>query len=180
MGALISLIFSNFRILNKEMRILMLGLDAAGKTTILYQLKIGETVNTIPTIGFNVESVTINKLNMTIWDIGGQDAIRPLWRHYYTNVGAVVFVYDAADRDPIRIQKARQELHWLIAEQDLQNAAFLIFANKQDLPNAMNPAEVTSALELHQIFGRKWFVQGTSAKSGDGLLDGFQWLTKVL
>lgn len=69
----------------KDMRILMVGLDAAGKTTILYKLKLGEIVTTIPTIGFNVETVEYNKTNFTVWDVGGQDKIRPLWRHYFQN-----------------------------------------------------------------------------------------------
>jgi len=69
----------------KEMRILMVGLDAAGKTTILYKLKLGEVVTTIPTIGFNVETVEYKNISFTVWDVGGQDKIRPLWRHYYQN-----------------------------------------------------------------------------------------------
>merc|ERR1711945_50216 len=68
---------------SKEMRILMVGLDAAGKTTILYKLKLGEVVTTIPTIGFNVETVEYKNISFTVWDVGGQDKIRPLWRHYY-------------------------------------------------------------------------------------------------
>ncbi len=85
------------------MRILMVGLDgmlplsraagalltqcapAAGKTTILYKLKLGEVVTTIPTIGFNVETVQYKKIEFTVWDVGGQDKIRPLWRHYFQN-----------------------------------------------------------------------------------------------
>ena len=67
----------------KEMRILMVGLDAAGKTTILYKLKLGEIVTTIPTIGFNVETVEYKNISFTVWDVGGQDKIRPLWRHYF-------------------------------------------------------------------------------------------------
>ena len=69
----------------KEMRILMVGLDAAGKTTILYKLKLGEIVPTIPTIGFNVETVEYKNISFTVWDVGGQDKIRPLWRHYFQN-----------------------------------------------------------------------------------------------
>lgn len=69
----------------KEMRILMVGLDAAGKTTILYKLKLGEIVTTIPTIGFNVETVEYKNICFTVWDVGGQDKIRPLWRHYFQN-----------------------------------------------------------------------------------------------
>lgn len=98
MGKLLSKIFGN-----KEMRILMLGLDAAGKTSkstrllgesilitnassaaILYKLKLGQSVTTIPTVGFNVETVTYKNVKFNVWDVGGQDKIRPLWRHYYT------------------------------------------------------------------------------------------------
>ncbi|CAG8495922.1 13833_t:CDS:2 [Ambispora leptoticha] len=180
MGALISLLMSRFGLLHKDLRVILIGLDAAGKTTILYKLKLGETVITIPTIGFNVETVTINKLNLTIWDIGGQDVIRPLWRHYFNSVGAVIFVVDSSDRSPERIEKARTELSWLFAEEELRDSVFLVLANKQDLPNAMSVQEVTHVLKLENLKGRKWFVQGTCATSGDGLLDGFQWLSKTL
>ena len=74
----------------KQMRILMVGLDAAGKTTILYKLKLGEIVTTIPTIGFNVETVEYKNICFTVWDVGGQDKIRPLWRHYFPSRRYVV------------------------------------------------------------------------------------------
>merc|ERR1712195_452377 len=77
----------------KDCRILMVGLDAAGKTTILYKLKLGEVVTTIPTIGFNVETVEYKNIAFTVWDVGGQDKIRPLWRHYYTNTEGIIFVW---------------------------------------------------------------------------------------
>merc|ERR1712149_70790 len=80
---------------NKEMRILMVGLDAAGKTTILYKLKLGEVVTTIPTIGFNVETVEYKNISFTVWDVGGRDKIRPLWRHYYQNTQGIIFVVDS-------------------------------------------------------------------------------------
>merc|ERR1712154_71057 len=84
-----------------EMRILMVGLDAAGKTTILYKLKLGEVVTTIPTIGFNVETVEYRNLSFTVWDIGGQDKIRPLWRYYYQGTHALIYVVDSNDRERI-------------------------------------------------------------------------------
>jgi ADP-ribosylation factor protein 6 len=80
----------------KELRILMLGLDSAGKTTILYKLKLGQPVATIPTVGFNVEEVTIKNVKLNVWDVGGQDKLRPLWRHYYTGMAA-----RRVDRSPI-------------------------------------------------------------------------------
>ena len=92
----------------KDVRILMVGLDAAGKTTILYQLKMGETVKTIPTIGFNVETLDYKGLNFTVWDVGGQDKIRVLWKHYYQNTDGLIFVVDSNDGE--RIPKASIEL----------------------------------------------------------------------
>jgi len=92
----------------KDVRILMVGLDAAGKTTILYKLKLGEIVTTIPTIGFNVETVEYKNISFTVWDVGGQDKIRPLWRHYYQNTQGVIFVDDSNDRD--RVGEARANI----------------------------------------------------------------------
>jgi len=111
------------------MRILMVGLDAAGKTTILYKLKLGEVVTTIPTIGFNVETVDYKNISFTVWDVGGQDKIRPLWRHYYQNTQGLIFVVDSNDRD--RIDAARDELHRMLGEDELREAVLLVFANKQ-------------------------------------------------
>merc|ERR1711972_243447 len=106
MGLLMSKVWA--RIVSKtEMRILMGGLDAAGKTTLLYKLHLGEVVTTIPTIGFNVEEVEYKNIRFTVWDIGGQDRIRRLWRHYYAGTHGVIFVIDSNDRD--RIQDARDE-----------------------------------------------------------------------
>ena len=92
----------------KDVRMLMVGLDAAGKTTILYQLKMNETVKTIPTIGFNVETLDYKGLNFTVWDVGGQDKIRVLWKHYYQNTDGLIFVVDSNDKD--RIDDAAEEL----------------------------------------------------------------------
>lgn len=89
----------------REMRILILGLDGAGKTTILYRLQVGEVVTTIPTIGFNVEQVTYKNLKFQVWDLGGQTSIRPYWRCYYSNTDAIIYVVDSADRDRIGISK---------------------------------------------------------------------------
>ncbi|XP_012834528.1 PREDICTED: ADP-ribosylation factor-like isoform X1 [Erythranthe guttata] len=140
----------------REMRILMVGLDAAGKTTILYKLKLGEIVTTIPTIGFNVETVEFKNINFTVWDIGGQDKIRPLWRYYFQNTQGLIFVVDSIDRD--RIVEARDELHKMLNEDQLRDAVLLVFANKQDLPNAMNAAEITDKLGLHSIGKRHWYT----------------------
>jgi len=175
----------------------MVGLDAAGKTTILYKLKLGEIVTTIPTIGFNVETVEYKNISFTVWDVGGQDKIRPLWRHYFQNTQGLIFVVDSNDRE--RIGEARDELMRMLAEDELREAVLLIFANKQDLPNAMNAAEITDKLGLHSLRNRNWYIQvrlviyvlffqssiniffqATCATSGDGLYEGLDWLSNQL
>ncbi|KAG0740037.1 hypothetical protein G6F57_009676 [Rhizopus arrhizus] len=139
---------------NKEMRILMLGLDAAGKTTILYKLKLNQSVTTIPTVGFNVESVVYKNVKFNVWDVGGQDKIRNLWRHYYTGTQGLIFVIDSQDRD--RIDEARQELHRILSDREMKDCLLLVFANKQDLPDAMPPSEVTEKLGLDKMKDRPW------------------------
>ena len=156
----------------------MVGLDAAGKTTILYKLKLGEIVTTIPTIGFNVETVEYKNIRFTVWDVGGQDKIRPLWRHYFQGTPGLVFVVDSNDRE--RISETRDELNKMLNEDELRDAVLLIFANKQDLPNAMNAADVTDKLGLHHVRNRSWFIQATCAASGDGLYEGLDWLSREL
>merc|ERR1712084_9742 len=158
----------------KQMRILMVGLDAAGKTTVLYKLKLGEVVTTIPTIGFNVETVEYKNISFTVWDVGGQTKIRPLWRHYFQNTQGLIFVVDSNDRD--RIHETKDELHKMLNEDDLRDAVLLVFANKQDLPNAMNAAEITDKLGLHALKQRHWYIQAAIATSGEGLYEGLDWL----
>merc|ERR1712054_143060 len=160
-----------------DARIVMIGLDAAGKTTILYNLKLGEVVTTIPTIGFNVETVEYKNINFTVWDVGGQDKIRPLWRHYYQNTQGIIFVVDSNDRE--RLDMAKEELDKMLNEDELRDAVVLVFANKQDLPKALKVKNITEALGLDKM-RRQWFVQGTCATSGDGLYEGLDWLSSTL
>ena len=235
----------------------------------------GEIVTTIPTIGFNVETVEYKNINFTVWDVGGQDKIRPLWRHYFQNTQGLIFVVDSNDRD--RAAEARDELHRMLNEDELRDAVLLVFANKQvrypspgsllacvpssvvilpilpceralfarlmsagvspprhpctyhpvlesyapstfwpakslpvaaysdacdgscvrpcerlavsrlttrhgaqDLPNAMNAADITDKLGLHSLRQRNWYIQATCATSGEGLYEGLDWLSGQL
>ncbi|KAB1276265.1 ADP-ribosylation factor 5 [Camelus dromedarius] len=176
-GLTVSALFS--RIFGKkQMRILMVGLDAAGKTTILYKLKLGEIVTTIPTIGFNVETVEYKNICFTVWDVGGQDKIRPLWRHYFQNTQGLIFVVDSNDRE--RVQESADELQKMLQEDELRDAVLLVFANKQDMPNAMPVSELTDKLGLQHLRSRTWYVQATCATQGTGLYDGLDWLSHEL
>eukprot|EP00041_Stephanoeca_diplocostata_P037435 m.1417559 g.1417559 ORF g.1417559 m.1417559 type:complete len:188 (+) comp25034_c0_seq21:78-641(+) len=164
---------------SKPMRVLMVGLDAAGKTTILYRLKLGEVVTTIPTIGFNVETVQYKRSTLTVWDVGGKDKIRPLWRHYFQNTNAIIFVIDSNDRD--RIEEAAEELQRFLQEDELKGCPLLIFANKQDLPNAMTVSELSQKMKLDTIVKRRWLLHGVSATSTEnGLLEGLMWMEDQL
>jgi len=163
---------------SKPMRILMVGLDAAGKTTVLYKLKLGEVVTTIPTIGFNVETVEYKNICFTVWDVGGQDKIRPLWRHYFTNTQGLIFVVDSNDSE--RVEEAKNELSRMLSEDELKDTKILIFANKQDLPNALSCAELTEKLGLSELRGKEWYIQAACATEGKGLYEGLDWLSNAL
>jgi len=162
----------------KDCRILMVGLDAAGKTTILYKLKLGEVVTTIPTIGFNVETVEYKNISFTVWDVGGQDKIRPLWRHYYQNTQGIIFVVDCNDRE--RVGEAKDELNRMLSEDELRDAVLLVLSNKSDLPQAMAAAETADKLGLHALRNRQWFIQATCATNGEGLYEGLDWLSNTI
>lgn len=177
MGILFSKIFG--RLLgSKEVRILILGLDNAGKTTILYRLHQGEVVTTIPTIGFNVETVTYKNIRFQVWDLGGQASIRPYWRCYYPNTNAIIYVVDSADQE--RIGTCKDELLSMLDEDELKEAALCVFANKQDMPGALTPAQVSEALGLAGIRSREWAIFQTSAIKGEGLTTGLDWLVNTL
>jgi len=178
MGQWITKIKTLFDSFKKEQRIVMLGLDAAGKTTILYKLHLGDVVASIPTIGFNVETIEYKNLKLTMWDVGGQHRIRPLWRHYFQNTDAMIFVVDASDRE--RIEEAREELHKCLQDEMLQDAPLLVYANKADMPKAMQAKEMVPALGLDKMRRREWHVQESVAVKGDGLYEGLDWLAKTL
>merc|ERR1711879_387905 len=140
--------------------------------------KLGEVVTTIPTIGFNVETVEYKNISFTVWDIGGQDKIRKLWRYYYQGTDAAIFIIDSSDHD--RIEDAREELFRMLDDDEMRDAALLVFANKQDLPGAMDASQVAEKLGLHKLRNRQWFIQSASATKGDGLIDGLDWLSRSL
>ncbi|KAF0717320.1 Aste57867_2351 [Aphanomyces stellatus] len=164
---------------SKKRRILLLGLDAAGKTTILYRFKLHQVVHTLPTIGFRVETFQYKNIEFTAWDIGGQDKLRPLWRYYYDNTDAVIFVVDA--HDSRRVDEASEELHRMFGqEESLRDAKLLVLANKQDLASAMTPSELVRKMDLPRVTTSPWFIQPCSATVNTGLFEGLEWLSRAL
>ncbi|CAE7546110.1 ARL2 [Symbiodinium sp. KB8] len=149
----------------KEVRLLMLGLDNAGKTTILKKFN-GEPVDTIsPTLGFNIKTLEYEGYKLNIWDIGGQKTIRSYWRNYFEATDGLVWVVDSADRQ--RLEDCKQELDRLLQEERLAGATLLIFANKQDLPGAMTAPEIRDFLQLEEIKRRHWCILACSAYTGE-------------
>ncbi|XP_071116961.1 E3 ubiquitin-protein ligase TRIM23-like [Haliotis cracherodii] len=162
-----------------EMRVVTLGLDAAGKTSLLFKLKQNEFIQTIPTIGFNVETVEYKNFKFTIWDVGGQHKIRPLWKHYYFNTQAVIYVVDSSNKE--RLSEAHSELAKLVQEKELKEASLLIFASKQDIEGCVTIEEITEQFGLFKLCcNRSWHIQACDAKSGYGLCDGLEWLSRQM
>ena len=164
----------------EDVRVLIAGLDAAGKTTVPLKLKRGEKhvrdhVSTIPTMDFNCETWLYDAKRFSVWDVGGQDSIRPLWRHHLTGTQALVYVVDSNDRE--RMRKAAEELHKIMLEHAMRDACLLVFANKADLPHALTPDEVREMLQLNELNARVCHVQPSCATSGEGLFQGLKWLS---
>lgn len=150
-----------------SLRIVMVGLDGSGKTTLLYKLSTGELMNTTPTLGFNVETITYKDHEFTIWDMGGQENIRRLWRHYFLRIRGILFVVDSTDKD--RLDEAQELLDELLDHEELTGTPIVVVANKQDVEGAMKEKEIVDHLELKHISGRLCTIQGTSAITGSGI-----------
>jgi len=158
----------------KEVRLLMLGLDNAGKTTILKKFN-GEDINTIsPTLGFNIKTLEHRGFKLNIWDVGGQKSLRSYWRNYFESTDGLIWVVDSADRR--RMADCRDELNSLLQEERLAGATLLVFANKQDLPGALSGEEIRELLDLDSIKSHHWMIKDCSAVTGENLLYGVDWL----
>lgn len=171
----------------KPVRVLMLGFDGAGKTTILYQLKYGRMMSTVPTVGFNIETIRMSSDDgggekYWVIDVGGHEKIRPLWKHYGCKIEKLIFVVDARRllEDPDHAESVHHTLQETVNNRNEFEHVnrVLIYANKMDLPEAMSPGDVVEKLRLSTIFKRRhsWRVQPCSGLTGDGLITGLQYL----
>ncbi|KAI1717154.1 ADP-ribosylation factor family domain-containing protein [Ditylenchus destructor] len=159
---------------SKEYKVVIIGLDNAGKTTILYQLLTGEVVHTSPTIGSNVEEIVWRNIRFLMWDIGGQESLRTSWSSYFTQTHFVILVIDSSDRSRLSIVK--EQLYRVLAHEDLAKASLLIYANKQDVEGAMSAAEISNELNLISIKSHRWQIQSCCALSGEGIQKGLEWI----
>ncbi|KAJ8686756.1 hypothetical protein QAD02_022550 [Eretmocerus hayati] len=162
----------------KELRILLLGLDNAGKTTILRSLANEDIAQVTPTQGFNIKSVHSEGFKLNVWDIGGARKIRPYWRNYFENTDVLIYVIDSADIN--RLEETGQELSELLTEDKLRDVPLLIYANKQDMAQSVTAAEIAEALGLHNIKDRDWQIQSCVATEGKGIKEGLEWACKSI
>eukprot|EP01061_Rhynchopus_euleeides_P035250 TRINITY_DN59385_c0_g1_i1.p2 TRINITY_DN59385_c0_g1~~TRINITY_DN59385_c0_g1_i1.p2 ORF type:complete len:188 (+),score=86.69 TRINITY_DN59385_c0_g1_i1:242-805(+) len=160
----------------QEMELTLVGLQAAGKTTLLNVISDGKAKDTIPTVGLNIRKINKGNISIKLWDIGGQPRFRGMWERYCRGVNAIVFVVDSADRS--NIDAAQKELMELMAKPALEKIPLLVLGNKKDIPGHMNEAELKNALELDQIQGREVCVYSISAKNQVNIDAVLQWLIK--
>ncbi|XP_008290744.1 ADP-ribosylation factor-like protein 14 [Stegastes partitus] len=171
------------RVSQPEVRVLLLGLDNAGKSTLLYKLKHDACVTTVPTIGFNVEMIDAKKnrknICLTVWDVGGQGKMREHWQKFYQDTAAIVFVVDSSDRE--RMKEACRELENTLKNSLLRGRPLILLANKQDVNGALTVTEIKDRFNLRKMCsGRDWFVQPCSATTGFGVEEGFRRVVQMV
>mmetsp|Transcript_12512 Transcript_12512/g.22085 ORF Transcript_12512/g.22085 Transcript_12512/m.22085 type:complete len:197 (-) Transcript_12512:39-629(-) len=159
-----------------ECKIVIVGLNNAGKTTILYNLHLGQVVLTQPTIGSNVEEVKHENITFQVWDLGGQENLRANWATYFEGTDAIIFVVDSNDQDNLIL--AKMELFNVVLQEDLKHACLLVLANKQDIQGCRNAGEIAQDLSLHKIRTHEWQIQRCCALTGEGLREGLAWIAE--
>ncbi|NXV11039.1 ARL11 protein, partial [Cepphus grylle] len=163
----------------RDARVVMLGLDFAGKSTLLYKLKSGRAVETCPTVGFNVESLqTPCGLSFTLWDVGGQGSLRASWPDYLEDTSTLVFVFDSTDT--ARLPEAAAALEEALSHPGMAGVPVLLLANKQEVPGALAPAELGQMLQRGRLVERRWVLWGCSAHTGQGLQEALAILGELL
>lgn len=164
----------------KQAQILLLGLDSAGKSTLLYKLKLAKDIVTIPTIGFNVEMIELGKgISLTVWDVGGQEKMRTVWGCYCEHTDGLVYVVDSTDKQ--RLEDSRREFEHILKNEHIKNVPVVLLANKQDVPGALTAKDITRIFKVKKLCcNRNWCVQPCCAITGDGLTEGFRKLTEFV
>ena len=177
MGFIFSKILDFFSRSRSNFKIIILGIQNAGKTTILYRLSLGQLVQTTPTIGSNVEEISYNNVKLQAWDLGGQESTRSVWDVYFVNTDAIIYVIDSHDTN---YDESKTQFYKLLENEALKDAVILIYANKQDLSGAKSVNDIIQIYELNKLKDHVWNIQPCSAQTGEGLITGMKWLSDQL
>ena len=177
MGFILSKILDFFSRSRNNFKIIILGIQNAGKTTILYRLSLGQLVQTTPTIGSNVEEISYNNVKLQAWDLGGQESTRSVWDVYFVNTDAIIYVIDTHETN---YEESKNQFYKLLENEALKNTVILIYANKQDLQGAKGVNEIMQIYEFDKIKDHIWHIQPCSAQTGEGLVTGMKWLSDQL
>ncbi|NXF34053.1 ARL11 protein, partial [Nyctibius bracteatus] len=163
----------------RDAQVVMLGLDFAGKSTLLYKLKSGRTVETCPTVGFNVESLqTPCGVSFTLWDVGGQGSLQASWPDYLEDTNTLIFVLDSTDT--ARLPEAVAALEETLSHPSMAGVPVFLLANKQEVPGALALAELGERLRWGRLAGHRWVLRGCSAHTGQGLQEALAVLEELL
>jgi len=162
----------------KQSKVICLGLDNGGKSTILNFLKPEAKKTTVEaTVGFSAEKLKHDNINYTFFDMSGQGRYRNLWEHYYSDAQGIVFVIDSSD--DIRMCIVKDELDSMLANAEIKSRApILFYANKMDKPKALKPTDISKLLKLDLITDRRWTIIPSNALKGTGLQEGLKWLSQ--
>uniref|UniRef100_W5NDJ0 ADP-ribosylation factor-like protein 6 n=1 Tax=Lepisosteus oculatus TaxID=7918 RepID=W5NDJ0_LEPOC len=179
MGGFFSSLFSSL-FGTREMRILILGLDGAGKTTILYRLQVGEVVTTIPRKVYC--SPRKIALSWGSWHSSSHTSFSssPYTHCILSITNHLLFVIDKSQNLSSENIGLMESFLFLLQEEELKKAILVVFANKQDMEQAMTPTEVANSLGLPALKDRKWQIFKTSATKGTGLDEAMEWLVEAL
>ena len=167
-------LLKGYKHLKKDPNLLILGLDNAGKTTLLHNLTQEQVKTTEPTKGINIKTIIQEGFKINVWDVGGQREIREFWSYYYDDCDAILYVVDAADEG--RLTECNDQLKLLMKEEKLRQLPLLVYANKSDLKNVFEADEIVEKLELTDIVDRDWSLYACSALKGFGIMEGMNWL----
>eukprot|EP00873_Tetraselmis_striata_P017538 jgi/Tetstr1/437802/TSEL_026443.t1 len=168
-----------------ELHVLILGVDKAGKTTLLEKMKtlytdyMGlEPEKILPTVGLNVGRIEAHKAKLIFWDLGGQSGLRSIWDKYFEEAHAVVFLVDASAPD--RFEESKAALERVLGSMDITGAPLLVLANKQDVPGCCSAEEVQDYYGVGRYDSRPTRITGISAYTGEGIREGLFWLVEVI
>jgi len=178
--------FWQYMFKKSEFFVLILGLDHAGKTTLLEHLKaLYKGIEPLspdqimPTVGLNIGRVDVSNVKLILWDLGGQAGLRSIWDKYFTEAHGVIFVVDSADES--RFHEAKTELDLLLKHPEMSEVPLLFCINKQDLPNALAQEEIEKIFNLNEIRETREFnIQTLTAITGEGTREGLTWMVETL